>query len=97
MIKFTATFEDGTILTRKSNNGYAFAWRVTWTHLDGKSYVETGFSASRENAEKNAKPYLPYGTWRGQSPRDRAFSKEQNAKFLQNCNLRVEIVPAIAS
>ena len=96
MNKYTATFADGTVITRKSKNGYAVAWRATWTSLEGAPCVETGFSASAENAAQSARPGLPYGTWRGMSAKDRAFANEQNAKFLQGCNLRVEIVPAVA-
>lgn len=97
MIKYTATFADGTSITRKSDRGYAVAWRATWTNVHGLPRVETGFSSSTENAAKSARPGLPYGTWRGQSAKDRAFAAEQNAKFLANANLNVEIVPVVAA
>lgn len=97
MNKYTATFADGTTLTRKSNRGYAVAWRATWTDLFGHARSDTGFSASAENAAKTAKPGLPYGTWRGQSASARAFANERNAKFLETCNLKIEIVPAVAA
>jgi hypothetical protein len=97
MNKYTATFADGTSITRKSARGYAVAWRATWINLDGRARVETGFSASAELAAKSARPGLPYGTWRGMSSKDRAFSDRQNAQFLANANLRVEITPAVAA
>lgn len=97
MNKYTATFADGTVLTRKSARGYAVAWRATWVSLDGVTRFDDGFSATVENAQASARPSLPYGTWRGMSPKDRAVAAEQNAKFLANANLRIEIVPAIAA
>ena len=97
MTKYTATFADGTTITRKTERAYAFAWRARWNLLSGEPYELTGFSQTEENARKSARPYLPYGTWRGQSAKDRAFAAEQNAKFLANANLNVEIVPAVAA
>lgn len=92
MIKYKATFADGTSITRKSNNVYAAAWRATWISMDGDVVSETGFSASKENAAKSARPNLPYGTCRGQSSKDRAIANKLNEQFLKNCNLSVEIV-----
>jgi hypothetical protein len=97
MKKYTATFADGTSITRKSARGYAVAWRATWINLDGRARTETGFSATAQNAAASARPSLPYGTWRGMSSKDRAFAGQQNAQFLANANLRVEIAPAIAA
>lgn len=97
MTKYTATFADGTVITRKSARGYAVAWRATWDEKDGQRLSETGFSVSKENAEQSAKPYLPWEVTRGQSAKARAFANEQNAKFLKNCNLRVEIVQVTAA
>jgi hypothetical protein len=95
MNKYTATFADGTTITRKSARGYTVAWRATWINLDGSVCTETGFSATAQNAAASARPGLPYGTWRGMSSKDRAFSAQQNAKFLANASLRVEIVPTV--
>lgn len=95
MTKYTATFADGTQITRKSDRDYAVAWRVTWNHLDGLACSETGFSANAKNAAASARPGLPYGTWRGMSPKNRALANEQNAKFLANANVRIEIVPTV--
>ena len=96
MIKYTATFADGTSITRKSARNYTVAWRATWTRLDGRPCCETGFSATAENAAASARPHLPYGTWRGMSSNDRAKAAANNAKFLANANLCVEIVPTVA-
>lgn len=96
MNKYTATFADGSSITRQSARGYAVAWRATWTSLNGSVRTETGFSASEENATKSARPCLPYGTYRGMSSKDRAFANQQNAKFLANANFNIEIAPAVA-
>lgn len=97
MNKYTATFADGTTITRKSNRGYAVAWRSTWTSVEGATYSDEGFSSSAELAAKSARPGLPYGTWRGMSSNARTHANEQNAKFLANANVKIEIVPAIAN
>lgn len=97
MNKYTATFADGTSITRKSARGYAVAWRATWIDLAGVTRFDDGFSATAENAIASARPGLPYGTWRGMSSKDRAFANEQNAKFLANASLRIEIVPTVTA
>ncbi len=97
MATYTATFKNGKTLTRKSNNGYAFAWMATWTRKDGSETYESGFSASFELAKKAAKPFLPWGCVPGMSTKDRATVNQKNAEFLQTCNLKVEIVPAVAA
>jgi hypothetical protein len=89
---YTAKFADGSTITRKSERSYAAAWRATWIRLDGGVSSDSGFSSSVELAAKAANPGLPYGTWRGMSAKDRANANEQNTKFLQNCNLKIEIV-----
>lgn len=97
MTNFTATFTNGKTLTRKSNNNYAFAWMATWTHINGNMISDSGFSSSAELAAKAAKPSAPFGVWKGMSAKDRAIANTKNAEFLQGCNLKVEIVPAIAA
>jgi hypothetical protein len=97
MNKYTATFADGTSITRKSNRGYAVAWRATWTSVEGAARSDEGFSSSVDLATKSATPGLPYGTWRGMSSSARAHANEQNSKFLANANVKIEIVPAIAN
>ena len=97
MTKYTATFEDGVTITRKTKREYAFAWRANYISLDGHNVTETGFSATKELAEKASNVGLPYGTWRGMSSKHRALANEKNAQFLQTCNMKIEIVPAIAN
>lgn len=97
MTNYTATFANGKTLTRKSKNGYACAWVATWTEANGKTCSDSGFSASFELAKKAAKPWTPFGVWKGMSAKDRAISNSKNAEFLQSCNLKVEIVPAVAA
>jgi hypothetical protein len=97
MTHYTATFANGKTLTRKSNNGYAFAWMATWTRRDGSETCDSGFSASFELAQKAAKPFLPWAGVRGMSAKDRATVNQKNAEFLQGCNLKIEIVPTIAA
>ena len=92
MNKYTATFADGTTITRKSNHSYSSAWRTTWTTLEGKRVSDNGFSSSPELAAKAAKIPLPYGFWRGMSAKARATANEQNAKVLQTCDMKIEIV-----
>lgn len=91
-MKYTATFSDGSTITRNSHREYGFAWMSSWTRLDGKRVTETGFSNTADNAAKAAKPGMPYGTWRGMSSNDRAKAYEQNAKFVETCDLHIEIV-----
>ena len=97
MTNYTATFANGKTLTRKSNSGYACAWMATWTHTNGFETFDSGFSASFELAQKAAKPATPFGVWKGMSAKDRAIATAKNVEFLQTCNLKVEIVPAIAA
>lgn len=93
MNTYTATFANGKTLTRKSKNGYAFAWMATWADTDGKQLSDSGFSASFELAQKAAKPWTPFGVWHGMSAKDRATATAKNAEFLANCNLKIEILP----
>jgi hypothetical protein len=52
-IEYTATFSDGTVLTRKSHREYQAAWRWTGTRIeDGRVLSQDGFSATRELAAK---------------------------------------------
>lgn len=97
MTRYTATFKNGKTLTRKSNNNYAFAWMATWTRKDGAETFDSGFSASFELAKKSARPSLPWGTVPRMSAKDRATVNKKNAEFLQNCNLKIEFVTAIAA
>jgi hypothetical protein len=94
MNKYTATFADGTSITRKSNRGYAVAWRATWS-ADGYEFEHTGFSASADKV--NA--YLPGPFYAGRFPsaNDRAKARAKNEAFRIESGYRVEIAPAIAN
>jgi len=53
--KYSATFSDGTVLTRSSDRTYTHAWRLIWTGGDLSKYAGTkGFAASAELAHKAA-------------------------------------------
>jgi hypothetical protein len=54
--KYTATLADGTILTRSTERTYTHAWAIIW---DGKELGCTGFSGTRELAEKAAQACMP--------------------------------------
>jgi hypothetical protein len=56
MTCFTATFENGTTLTRNSDRHYAFAWAIFET--DGRVY-KSGFSADCANAQKAVEANMP--------------------------------------
>lgn len=94
MNKFTATFKDGTTVTRKTGRNYAVAWRATWTSESGKARSETGFSVSREKAA----PYRPEKVWahRGLSSSARARAVKENADFLARIGYRVEFAEAVS-
>jgi len=94
MTKFTATFADGTSITRKTERTYAVAWRATWTR-DGHEIEETGFSASPEKV--NAYSPAPYYVGRYASSNDRAKAKAKNEAYRLEAGYRVEIVPAVAA
>lgn len=89
MNKYTATFSDGTTVTRKSERDYAVAWLTTWTD-EGKECYDYGFSVSREKVS----PYVPnpFGTFRGMSSKQRAAANAANAEFHKNANVKHEIV-----
>lgn len=93
MNKFSATFADGTTVTRKTAREYAVAWRVTWTTDNGIARVETGFSVSREKAA----PYRPEIAWAhsGLSSNERAHARRKNAEFLARSGYRVEFAQAV--
>lgn len=94
MNKFTATFADGTTITRKTDRVYAAAWRATWTR-DGHECEDTGFSFSADKV--NAYKPHPYYAGRGMSSAARAKAKALNAAYCAESGYRVEIVPAIAA
>ncbi len=90
MTTYTATFADGTTITRNSDRAYGAAWRATWTNKEGNLMSDTGFSISPDKANAYApKVYGVHGT-----PKQKAEAKRLNAEHLQNCGYRIEIVPA---
>lgn len=92
MNKYTATFSDGKTIKRNSNREYAVAWRIQYTTWYGSQCEDTGFAASREQAQKAAQPNLPYGINRRMSSNDKAEAKRKNAEYLATANVSVEIV-----
>jgi hypothetical protein len=57
--KYTATFSDGTVITRSSHRDYKFAWIIRYRHLApeyvakrGEFSQRTGFAASKALAFK---------------------------------------------
>jgi hypothetical protein len=55
-IKYTSTLADGTVLTRSTERTYSHAWAV---YCDGQLTQYTGFSGSKELAQKAAQACLP--------------------------------------
>jgi hypothetical protein len=94
MNKYTATFADGTTITRKTERQYAVAWRATWT-CGGHDREETGFSYAKDKV--NAYKPSPYYAGMGMSANDRAKARAKNAAFCAESNYRVEVAPAIKS
>ena len=94
MNKYTATFADGTTITRKTERLYAVAWRATWT-CGGHDREETGFSYAKDKV--NAYKPSPYYAGMGMSANDRAKARAKNAAFCAESNYRVEVAPAIKS
>lgn len=91
MNKYSATFADGTTITRTSAREYGVAWRATWTNDNGRARAETGFSSSREKAN----PYRPKVAMGGGSSRDREWAKRQNDEFIARSGYGVEFAPAV--
>lgn len=94
MNKYTATFSDGKTIKRSTKREYAVAWRIQYTSWYGSQCEETGFSASREQAQQAARPNLPFSIDRRMSSNDKAEAKRKNAEYLATANVVVEIVPA---
>lgn len=89
--KYTATFSDGTAITRTSERTYGAAWRATWTDpRDGEPHALTGFCASPEKAS----PYSPCPYGGALTGSRRAQQNRKNAEFRAAAGYRVEIVPA---
>jgi hypothetical protein len=91
MTKYTATFADGTTISRTTKRAYEAAWRVSYTK-DGVLVTDSGFSATRETATPFSP--VPYSLHRGLSAKQRAEAKKMNDEFLVQSGYRVEIVTA---
>lgn len=95
--KYSATFADGTTITRKTERSYGVAWRATWagTTQDGKPLVrsETGFSIT---ADKVAafQPKTRH-ICQSMSSAERAKRRAENAAYLAQVGYKVEIVPTV--
>lgn len=55
--KYAATMADGTVLTRSSERPYTHAWAVYYA--GERSFIHTGFSSSKDLAEKAARACFP--------------------------------------
>lgn len=95
MTTYTATFSDGTTISRNSKRLYAAAWRATWTEKNGTFVSFEGFSISAEKV--NAYKPSVRCTGRGFSAKQNAAAKRLNQEHVSSVGYRVEIVPALAS
>lgn len=93
MKKYTATFADGSTITRSTTRIYGVAWRSTWTHDDGNRHSYTGFaiSAAKVNAYKPVRHLIN----NRMSSSDRTEKRRLNAEYCDAIGYRVEIVPAV--
>lgn len=94
MDKYTATFTDGTTISRNSEREYGVAWRATWTRDDNGAQVETtGFARDERSAhiEKPAKR----SERRGMSANERAQVRRENHEYLARIGYRIEFAPAV--
>lgn len=85
MNRYTATFADGTAITRSSERPYTVAWRARWVAENGLRIERTGFAVSREKA----KPERPSTAWgyppgrrkREAQARDRSPERQYHVEF----------------
>jgi hypothetical protein len=95
MTKHTATFADGTTITRKTDREYGVAWMASWIG-NGRRGFKTGFSASADKVQA----YVPTLAWpetRFPSKAELADVKARQAQALIDIDYRVEIVPTVAA
>jgi hypothetical protein len=92
MTKYTATFANGIVITRKTERGYGVAWRATWTRGD-KACSKTGFAISADKVSA----YQPKArhVFQGLSSDERAKRRAENAAYLVEIGYHVEVVPAV--
>lgn len=93
MTHFTATFADGTQITRNSEHGYTVAWRATWTE-EGRLITFTGFSARADKINADSPDYM---CPRHFSAARRAAIQKENAARRAATGYKVEVVPAVAN
>lgn len=91
--RYTATFADGTTVTRTTAREYGVAWRATWTSTDGVKRSDSGFSFNRECAV----PYRPVVRLGYGSRAQKAAAKKANAEYLAASGYAVEFAPAVLS
>ena len=96
MTKYTATFSDGTTITRDSKRDFAVAWQASWIgNGDGRGFI-TGFSASADKVQA----YVPKFAWpkgRFPSKTELAEVEARQAQALIDNDYRVEIVQIVAA
>lgn len=51
---YRLNFADGRTVERKSDRDYTHGWTLTFVNSNGAEHTQTGFSGSRELAEKSA-------------------------------------------
>ena len=91
--EYKATFENGETINRKTFKVYGFAWRFHVTGMLSRGFAcdtwdQTGFSETREGAEKAARAFLPSVS---RYERNKRKAKADRAYAEKHCT--IEIVP----
>jgi hypothetical protein len=101
MNTYTATFADGTTITRKTKREYAVAWRATWTRDNAngeqQAIAYTGFAVTKDRASPTL-PVIEYAPGRGcfgSSANERARVRKVNEDWRRAAGYRVEFAPAV--
>jgi hypothetical protein len=55
---YTVTFPGGHVVTRSSDNVYAYVWMVQGTNRHGEAFQRSGFAYRDDSAHKAADSYL---------------------------------------
>ena len=86
--KYVATFSDGAVVERRSTRNYLFAWRTAIVSgLSGNTVYNSGFSATRELADKAMREEIRNYTIR---PHEHAMQNWKPGEILF-----AEVVPAV--
>ena len=86
--KYTASFSDGSVIRRRSARSYLFAWRTAIVSgYSGNTVYNSGFSATRELAEKAMRKEVRYYTTQ---PHEHAMQNWKPGEVLF-----AEVVPAV--